>query len=627
MELAFNLILLVVVVTAVGGAARRWDLPAPLVLLGVGVAASYLHRFNDVELDPDLVLVGLLPPLLYAAATRTSLLEFRTNFGAIASLSVGLVIATTLAVGFFAWWVLPIPLAAGLALGAVVAPPDAVAATTIARRVGLPRRVISLLEGESLVNDATALVCLTTAIAAIEGHVSPAGITWEFTVSVVGGTAIGLLVAALFGKVRMFVEDTVTHTALSLVTPFVAYLAAEEIHASGVLALVITGLILGHQSTVLQSAASRLFERSNWATVAFILEGAVFVMIGLQVRPIVEELGESSLDGGRIALAAGGVLLVAVLVRFAWVLGTNLWLQGRARRSGNSSAKISWPGATVVSWAGMRGVVTLAAAFVLPPDTPERNVLVFIALVVTGGTLVVQGITLPALIRRTGLPAPDHHQDALLSAEIHHRAAAVGLARLDELIEEQPDIPESVIARLRTVSQERADARWERLGGGAETPSEAYARLRQEMLAAEREDVLRVRSTGTVPYEVLQGVLTTMDVEESVLELVGSTSTADREVALQAPRASASNSCAHLVAAAELPEPTPGTPEGCEECLRDGTSWVHLRLCLTCGHVGCCDSSPNRHATAHFRETGHPVVRSFEPGEAWRWCYEDDQIG
>ncbi len=620
-----GLILLVVVVTFVGGVARRADLPAPLLLVAAGVAGSYLPRYGTVEVDPELVLVGLIPPLLYAAATQTSLLEFRSNLRNIASLSVGLVIATTVAVGVFAWWVLPIPLAAGLAIGAVVAPPDAVAATAIARRVGLPRRLVGLLEGESLVNDATALVCLTAAIGALEGHVSAVGIGWEFVVSVVGGTAVGVAVAVVVAKIRMHVDDTITHTALSLLTPFVAYLAAEEIHASGVLALVIAGLVLGHKSALLQSAASRLFERSNWATVAFVLEGSVFVLIGLQVRPIIRAMQHSDLGGGRIALAAAGALLVVVVVRFAWVMTDLAGYRRRARRD-PALATVPWGGGVVVSWAGMRGVVTLAAAFVLPEDTPHREVLLFIALVVAAGTLLLQGATLPAVIRRAGLPAPDRHEDALLAAEIVQRASVQGLARLDELAAEDDGLAPTIVERLRERSTERADARWERLGGGAETPSEIYARLRQEMLEAERSEVLRIRDLGTVPHEVLQEVLTSLDVEESVLELATTMSTADREVALR-PTATAAPGCEHLEAAARAEVPEARTPEGCEECLRDGTRWVHLRLCLTCGHVGCCDSSPNRHATAHVHETGHPVIRSFEPGEAWRWCYLDDQLG
>lgn len=604
-----------------GGLARRWDLPGPLLLVGMGYAASYVSRYEGFELYPDLVLIGLLPPLLYAAAVRTSLLDLRHTLRPIASLSVGLVVATTLGVGYAAWWLLPIPLAAGFALGAVVAPPDAVAASAIARRVGLPRRLVTILEGESLINDATALVCLTAVVTAISGDISAPEITREFAISAIGGTAIGVLVAMVIGKVRAHVDDTLTQTAISLVTPFLVYLLAEEIHASGVLAVVVTGLILGHKAAVMQSASSRLFERSNWATIAFLLENSVFLLIGLQVRPIVTAVGESSLGTGRIALAAGAVLATAVVLRFVWVVLTSMVLQ-RIAEHGQRPPLVTWQATTVVSWAGMRGVVTLAAAFVLPPDTPHREVLVLIALVVTGGTLLVQGSTLPMLIRRLGLAAPDHQEDALQAAAVFQRAALAGRARLDEL--DTGEASPEVVDRLRTRSLERAYSMGERLGGADETPSHAYARLRAEMLEAERAEVLRIRATSTVPHEVLQQVLTALDVEESVLELATASSTADREFDLEAPARSA-ETCEHLYAVTVIPSPR--TPKGCEECLRDGIEWVHLRLCLSCGHVGCCDSSPNRHAEAHFAETGHPVMRSFEMGEAWRWSYVDDLLG
>jgi CPA1 family monovalent cation:H+ antiporter len=288
---------------------------------------------------------------------------------------------------------------------------------------------------------------------------------------------------------------------------------------------------------------------------------------------------------------------------------------------------LSVPETAVASWAGMRGVVTLAAAFVLPPETPERDVLILIALVVTAGTLVIEGTTLPILIRRLAIPGPDRHQDALVAADVLERAGRAGRTRLDEELAADPGaaVPE-VIERLRRRGTERADAMWERLGGEGETPSATYARLRMAMLDAERAEVLRIRQTGRVPHDVLQEVLGALDVEESVLALSASDSTADREEDLAAP-VHPSKLCGHLVEAADAVSPEPRTPDGCEECLRDGDTWVHLRLCLACGHVGCCDSSPNRHADAHFHETDHPVIRSFEVGEAWRWCYVDEKLG
>lgn len=621
MESALDLILLVVVVTAAGGAARRWGRSMPLLLLGIGWAGSFFPRFEGFELDPEVVLVGLLPPLLYSAALRSSIIDLRSNLPVILSLSVGLVVATTVGIGYVAAWVLPIPLAAAFAIGAVVAPPDAVAASAIARRVGLPRRIVTMLEGESLVNDATALVCLASATAAIEGSVTARQISWDFVVSVVGGIAAGLLVAIVVGKVQRKVADTVTLTAISLVTPFAAYLVAEEVHASGVLAVVVAGLLLGHQAELLQSAPSRLFARSNWATITFLLEGGVFLLIGLEIRPIVHAVGDNSLGWGEIALAATAVFVGVIAIRFAWVFAT-AWLLRRR----NDPEGLSAPEATVVSWAGMRGVVTLAAAFVLPEATPYREVLVLIALVVTAGTLLLQGSTLPILIRRLRLDPPDHHEDALLSADILERAARAGRERLEQELGDEPDVAPEVVERLRRRGAERAEAMWERLGGVGETPSASYARLRSSMIDAERAEVLRIRSTGLVPHEVVQDVLAALDVEESVLDLSASSSTSERDVELAAP-GRRTGSCEHLADADDRPSPPPVTPEGCEECLRDGTAWVHLRLCLTCGHIGCCDSSPHRHATAHFHATGHPVIRSFELGEAWRWCYVHDELG
>ena len=348
----------------------------------------------------------------------------------------------------------------------------------------------------------------------------------------------------------------------------------------------------------------------------------MFLLIGLEIRPIVDAVGTSDLAVARIALAAVAVFAAVVVIRYAWVFATAWMLRRR-----DDPEALTPQETAVVSWAGMRGVVTLAAAFVLPPETPERDVLVLIALVVTAGTLVVEGMTLPLLIRRLAIPGPDRHEDALLAADVLERAGRAGRARLDQELEADPEVaPPEVLDRLRRRGDERADAMWERLGGDGETPSATYARLRLAMLETERDEVLRIRDTGRVPHEVLQEVLSALDVEESVLSLTTSTSTADRDEDLAAP-VHPSKLCDHLTDAAEATSPEPTTPDGCEECLRDGDTWVHLRLCLTCGHVGCCDSSPNRHATAHFHETDHPVIRSFEVGEAWRWCYLDEKLG
>jgi len=621
MNEALQILALVVAVAVVAAASRRLGLSAPLVLVVVGLVASLVPGVPEYRIDPDVVLIGFLPPLLYAAALRTSLVDVRANRQAIGIMAVGAVVFTTLLVGLVAWAVIPgVSPAGAFALGAVVSPPDAVAATTIARKVGMPRRIVAILEGESLLNDATALVALRTTTAAILASVSVLGVAGRFVLAAGGGIVIGLAMAAVLALARKRVQDPVLDTTLSLVAPSLTYLAAEAVHASGVLAVVIVGLLLGHKSPALQSASSRLAEQTNWRTITFVLENAVFLLIGLQLRTVVQNATEGNLTSRQLAGICVAVLLATLVTRIVWVFSaTAAYRYGTATMRANAW---SWSAATLTSWAGMRGVVTLAAAFVLPEETPRRDVLILAAFAVVGGTLLVNGTTLPWLVRRLDLPGPDPAEDALEEAALLSKATRAGLARLDELKAEGDD--PAVIERLEERARSRADAAWERLGAPSddETPSESYRRLRQEMLHAERDVVLKARDSGKVDDEVLRDVMNLLDAEESLLDrLEDKSSTVERELVARGDRVG----CQHLKDAPVSIRPN--TPDGCEECLRDGTHWVHLRLCLTCGHVGCCDSSPERHAAAHFHEGGHPVMRSFETGEAWRWCFVDERLG
>ena len=620
---AVEILALVVTVAVVAGTARRIGTSPPLVLVVFGFLAALVPGVPEYHLSPDVVLLGLLPPLLYAAALRTSLVDVRANHQAIGILAVGAVVFTTLTVGLVAWAAVPgLPFAAAVALGAVVAPPDAVAATTIARRVGMPRRIVSILEGESLLNDATALVSLRTAIMAITVTVGVWQVLGDFALAAGGGLVVGLVVAWLLAQVRRRVTDPVLDTTLSFVAPFLAYLPAEAIHASGVLAVVVTGLLLGHKSPVLQSASSRLSEQTNWRTVQFLLENTVFLLIGLQLPDIVSAAADNDVGLPRLVLVCVVVLVTAIVSRIVWVFGATAVYRygpGALRRRA-----WRWSHAALVSWAGMRGVVSLAAAFLLPAETPQRDILLLAAVVVVAGTLLVQGTTLPLLVRRLGLPGPDVTEDNLQEAALLSRAARAALDRLDEL--RGPDDDPDVISLLRARTQQRANSAWERLGHSSargETPSETYTRLRLQMLAAEREVVLKARDSGSADDEVLRDVMTILDNEESLLDrLVTKNVEVDRELSAKSDR---EEHCEHLSAAPVAVRP--GTPEGCEECLAEGTRWVHLRLCLTCGHVGCCDSSPQRHASRHFSDADHPVIRSFEAGESWRWCFVDQQLG
>ncbi len=623
MDIALWLVALVATVVAVTAVAKRVDLPAAILLVVVGVAASYLPFVPDVRLSADIVLIGLLPPLLYNAALQTSLLDFNANRRPILLLSVGLVIFTTAGVAWVVHATLPdVGWPAAFAIGAVVAPPDAVAATAVARRIGLPHRVVTVLEGESLLNDATALVALRTAIAASSASLSFVDVGVDFVRTAAGGAAVGFLVFVVVAWVRKQVTDPVADTSVSIITPFIAYVAAEEIHASGVLAVVVAGLFLAHKSPLILSAPSRIAERLNWLTFSFLLENAVFLLIGLQTSWILGQVGDSDLSTGTIAWVCAAVLLTVIVLRIVWVFPAR-WLLIKPVMADGTKAPLS--STAVIGWAGMRGVVTLAAAFAIPLDAEHREVLVLVALVVVAGTLVLQGLTLPWLVRVLRVPSPDPREDALARAELLQQATQAGLARLEET---DPGAVDSVVHEtLRSRLEQRDFAAWERLGkveADGETPSERYARLRLDMLQAERERVLRWRTHGKAPSHVIQDVLAALDIEESMVDsgLQRSRGLIDEQERTVAGRVA--DFCDDLREAGTLDIPE---DRRCVDCVREGSSWVHLRLCLACGHLACCDSSPRRHASSHFRESGHPVVRSAEPGEEWRWCFVHEFVG
>jgi len=586
-EPALVLVALAATVIVVAAGARRWELSAPLLLTAVGILVSFVPWVPEIEVGPEVILFGILPPLLYAASIRTSLVDLGANKRVIGLLSVGLVVFTAFGVALVSWRLLDVPFAAALALGGIVAPPDAVAATAVARRIGLPRRIGTILEGESLFNDATALVTVRAAILGIAGSVSLAEVGGDFLIAAVGGIAIGLVVAYALARVRRRITDTTTDVALSFMIPWIAYLPAESVHASGVLAVVVAGILLGHKAPIVQTAQSRTAERLNWTTIQYLLENAVFLLIGLQSHVIVVAVADSVLGLGRSVLLALLVLVTVMLLSPVWILSVSV--------------------------------------FLLPATTPHRELLVFIALVVTVGTLSIQGLTLPLLARALDVYGPDPREDALQAATVIQKAVARGQAALEECID--PTTPDEIVDQLRTQGRRRTDLAWERLGVDREdepSPIETYRRLRRTMLVAERTEVLDLRGTGTIDHEVLAEVMRSLDLEESML--AGSEARderlQDRIILTPLPQR---GDCEHLVQATGRVEPR--HPDRCEDCLREGLQWVHLRMCLACGNVACCDSSIGRHAERHYQEQGHPVMRSIEPGEAWRWCYADELLG
>jgi monovalent cation/hydrogen antiporter len=610
-DIALELVALATTVLTVTGLCRRFNLAPPLVLIAVGIVASYLSFVPEVQLPAEVVLVGLLPPLLYSSALNTSLVEFKANRRPILMLSVGLVVFTTLGIGVLVHLLLPtLPWWAAFATGAVVAPPDAVAASAIGRRIGLPRSIVTVLEGESLFNDATALVALRTALAAT---ISVAAVGLDFLIAAGGGRAVGLAVTFVVARVRRRLTDPLLDSGLSFVTPFAAYLAAEEIHASGVIAVVVAGLLLGHKAPILQTAQSRITERTNWSSIAFLLESAVFLLIGLQARWIIADVLAGNLPFVQVLLTCAAVLVGVIVLRVVWVFATRVSFQRELTTPLSCTM--------IIAWAGMRGVVTLAAAFLIPEDTPHRDVLLLIAFTVTAGTLFLQGFSLPWLARRLRVPAPDPAADALARAELLNQASQAGLAALEALDEADPH---NVSGQIRRRLEYREFVAWEQLGSGTdETPTETYARRRRLMIDAERGRVLTARNTGTVPHEVVVQVLTILDVEESTLDY--SQRERDRLRGEHDPLLALEGDCDHLRLAPR--DIAPQTPGQCPTCAALGIAWVHLRTCLTCGNVACCDSSPERHAHTHYEETGHPVMRSAEPGESWRWCFEDRLTG
>jgi len=614
-EIAFFLVALAVAVLAVTALADRIDLPAPLLLIVAGVAASYVPGVPVVHLSAEVVLIGLLPPLVYAAAIQTSLVDFNANRRSILLLSVGLVVFTTVGVAVVVHTLLPgAEWPASFAIGAVVAPPDAVAASAIARRIGLPRRIVTILEGEALLNDATALVALRTAVAAAAGGMAMWRVGSDFVLAAGGGVLVGVAAFLLVSRLRRHVNDPLLDTAISFVIPFASYLAAEKIDASGVLAVVVAGLLLGHKAPILQTAQSRIAERMNWRTIAYVLENTVFLLIGLQARWIIEDVGRSDVSTARIAAVCGATLAAIVVLRIAWVFSAR-YLLIRPGIDPDSGKSPPWTYTFVLGWAGMRGVVTLAAAFVIPEDTEQREILLLIAFTACAGTLFLQGLSLPWVARRLRVPAPDPMDDALARATLLQQASKAGMKVLKELeYDDQAGICDLIKQRI----EQRNFAAWERLGTvtDRETPSEGYARIRSAMIEAERGRVLEIRNAGTVASSVVSEVLAMLDVEESMLDVASRDREEMRTLTTRVRRTG--GVCDDLLAqpAVEIT----GDPV-CTRCLEEGVRWVALRRCLECGNVACCDSSPLRHATAHFHESAHRVMQSAEPGEDWRWCY------
>jgi Na+/H+ antiporter len=524
-----SLLAALVVSVLLAAVARRCDVSAPLGLVVAGLAGSAIPVLHDVHLDPQLVLYVILPPLLWSAGLESSYLAMRKNIRSIGLLAVGLPLATTVVVGIVAFHTVPeLTIPAALTLGAIVAPPDAVSATAIGRRLGLPRRIMTLLGGESLLNDATALTAYKVALAAAIG----AAATWQrglstFAMAAIGGVVVGVTLGMVVQYIRTRLDDPLVESAIGLVAPFTIYLVAEEMHGSGVIAVVVAALLLGQRETD-AGYATRLQDTAVWKALQLVLESFAFFLIGLQLPKVIGEL--TGISAATLAISSAAVLTAVIVVRIIWMycfayLPRLLSAKLRAREPAPTPGQVF-----ILAWAGMRGVVSLAAAFGVPATTlsgapfPGRPQLVFLTFVVVVGTLLLHGLTLPWFIKVLGVQGDEQQADAIATAAAQDRAARAAADRLDELLAEQragTDVPERAGEILRAWNTRRRNAAWERLGRDdadiGESPTSAFRRLRLEMLAAERKTFIAERDAGHIDDEVLRTVLRGLDFEEATL--------------------------------------------------------------------------------------------------------------
>ncbi|MET0453075.1 MAG: Na+/H+ antiporter [Mycobacterium sp.] len=524
-----SLLVVLVVSVILAGIARRYDVSGPLALVVAGLLAGLIPGVDGIELEPELVLFVILPPLLWSAGLESSYVALRKNTRRIGLLAVGLPLASTFAVGVVAYHTVPeLTVAAALTLGAIVAPPDAVSATAIGRRLGLPRQIMTLLGGESLLNDATALTAYKVALAAAIGTAATWGTaTFTFLLAAVGGVVVGGLMGSVIVYVRNWLGDSLVESAIGLVAPFFIYLLAEEVHGSGVIAVVVAALILGQRSSR-ASYATRLQDTAVWKTLQFVLESFAFLLIGLQLPTVVGEL--EGISASVLAIASVAVLATVIVVRIVWVFTMSYVPRKLSRRIREREERPTPAQVFVVAWAGMRGVVSLAAAFAVPTTTlsgdefPGRPQLVFLTFVVVVGTLLLHGLTLPWIIKVLDVQSDDLQKDALDEAAAQTKAAQAAADRLDELLSKQKagsDVHERAATVLRHWNDRRRNSAWEQLGRSdeelGEGPAAAFKRLRLEMLKAERETFIEERDAGRIDDEVLRSVLRGLDLEEATL--------------------------------------------------------------------------------------------------------------
>ena len=514
-EVVFGLL---VAVAALALLARKLSIPYPILLVLGGLSLGLVPGLPRVRLDPELVFLFFLPPLLYPAALFTPWRDFRANLRPISLLAVGLVLFTTVAVGLLAHYFIPdLPLAAGFVLGAIVSPPDAIAAAAIAERLSVPRRIITILEGESLVNDATALVAFRFAVAAaVTGSFSLAHASGQFFIVGIGGILLGLIIGFLTVWIQKRIDDPPIEITISLITPFAAYLPAEQLGVSGVLAVVTTGLYHGWRIPEFTSSRTRLQAGPVWQMIEFVLNGFIFLLIGLQLPEVLRHLSGRPI--AQLVGYAAAISLAVILIRILWVFPASYLPRLLSKKLRERDPYPAWQHVTIVAWTGMRGVVSLAAALALPLSFPGRDLILFLTFVVILATLVVQGLSLPPIIR--WLDVEDDGAADKEEREARLKANEAALARLNEIGETNP-VNAEILQRMRVEYEDRIRQLevGEPEAGGTSRGlfSFDYERLASEALLVERKIILQLRNEGVINDEVLRRIQRDIDLAEARL--------------------------------------------------------------------------------------------------------------
>lgn len=513
------LLLLLGVVAALVVFARRLEIPYPILLVIGGLGLSLIPGLPRVRLDPELVFVLFLPPLLYPAALFTPWRDFQANLRTILLLAVGLVLVTMVVIAWFAHRFVGMGWGPAFVLGAIVAPSDAVAATAIAHRLRVPRSLVTILEGESLVNDTAAFVAYRFAVGAVvTGSFSFAGAGLRFLTAGIGGTLVGLAFGWLATVIQRRLDDPPVQTTISLLTPFVCYLAAEHVGASGVLAVVVCGLYYGWRAPSFVSGRFRLRAYPVWEMVQFILNGIIFILIGLQLPDVIATLGGRS--WGQVLWYSAVILVPLIGLRLAWLFAMAYLphvVSGVLRRK--SSAK-PWRHVLLVGWTGMRGVDSLAAALAVPlvvgtgEPFPDRDLVFFLTFAVIFGTLVLQGLSLAPVIRRLGVVDDRLWEEEERKARLDANRAA--LKRVHELARAR-SLDQPAVQRLAAEYEDRIRQLEQHTGDATPTDglfSAEFERLSLEALEAERQTILQLRDRRVINDEALRRIQRDIDLAE-----------------------------------------------------------------------------------------------------------------